>query len=73
MQTLESTKLTVVMMVPGVEKTEKQTIATIAPNPAEEQILALGDILVSFAPVATVCESVIKTEQVSYKKTEEAK
>ncbi|MGM0123427.1 hypothetical protein IGI37_000793 [Enterococcus sp. AZ194] len=72
MQTLESTKLTVILNEPGVEKDQKQTIATIIANPEEAQILALGDVIQSFAPETTVCASVLKTEQVSYTRTEEA-
>ncbi|EOL44092.1 hypothetical protein RV11_GL001839 [Enterococcus phoeniculicola] len=68
MKTLDSTKLTVVLKEPGVEKTKKQNLANITPNPEEAQIFDLGDILASFAPDATICESVIKTEQVSYRK-----
>ena len=73
MKTLESTKLTVVLKEPGVEKSKKQSLANIKPNPEESQIFDLGDILASFAPDTTICESVIKTEEVSYTKEEETK
>lgn len=66
MNSLESTKLVVVIQEDDKEKPTRLNFANVIPDPSEEKILALGDVMLDLAPVDTLFDSIIKTEQTRY-------
>ncbi|MBO0455027.1 hypothetical protein [Candidatus Enterococcus murrayae] len=58
-----STKLQVQLVVPGVEKLKKVTFPNVVDNPAEAEILELGEIMKNLDQEDTLLDGVIITSQ----------
>ncbi|MGM0340130.1 hypothetical protein [Enterococcus sp. AZ007] len=58
-----STKLQVQLAVPGVEKLKKVTFPNVVDNPAEAEILELGEIMKNLDQEDTLLDGVIITSQ----------
>lgn len=66
MNSLESTRLAVVMQEEDKDKATRISFGNIIDDPAEEKILALGDLVTALAPEETQLDSIVKTEQTRY-------
>lgn len=58
-----STKLQVQLALPGVEKLKKVAFANVVEDPAEEEIIKLGEILTALDQAGTTLDGVIITSQ----------
>ncbi|MBO0453408.1 hypothetical protein [Candidatus Enterococcus murrayae] len=58
-----STKLQVQLAVPGAEKLKKMTFPNVVDNPAEAEILELGEIMKNLDQEDTLLDGVIITSQ----------
>lgn len=58
-----STKLQVQLALPGVEKLKKIAFSNVIDEPAEEEILKLGEIMTALDQDGTLLDGVIITSQ----------
>lgn len=62
------TELGIMYQEDGKERLSKQRLTNVVENPAEEDILALGDVFDSLTPQSAAVSSVVETVATEYVK-----